>query len=31
VAKQRNGPVGKINLAFIPEYTKFESLSNRTP
>ena len=31
VAKQRNGPVGKVNLAFIPEYTKFESLSNRTP
>ena len=30
VAKQRNGPVGKINLAFIPEYTKFESLSRQT-
>ena len=30
VAKQRNGPVGKINLAFIPEYTKFESLSQQT-
>ena len=30
VAKQRNGPVGKINLAFIPEYTKFESLSHQT-
>ena len=29
VAKQRNGPVGKINLAFIPEYTKFESLSRQ--
>ena len=30
VAKQRNGPVGQINLAFIPEYTKFESLSHQT-
>lgn len=30
VAKQRNGPVGKINLAFIPEYTKFESLSRQS-
>ena len=30
VAKQRNGPVGKVNLAFIPEYTKFESLSHQT-
>ncbi len=27
VAKQRNGPVGTIRLAFLPEYTKFESLS----
>jgi replicative DNA helicase len=25
VAKQRNGPVGKINLTFFPEYTTFES------
>ena len=24
VAKQRNGPTGKINLNFIPEYCKFE-------
>lgn len=29
VAKQRNGPVGSINLAFIKEYTRFESLSRR--
>ena len=29
VAKQRNGPVGSINLAFIKEYTRFESLSKR--
>ncbi len=27
VAKQRNGPVGIINLAFIAEYTKFSNLS----
>ncbi len=27
VAKQRNGPVGDIKIAFIPEYTKFENLS----
>ena len=30
VAKQRNGPVGKINLTFLPEYTKFESYSNQS-
>jgi len=28
VAKQRNGPVGTIELAFIPKYTKFESVSH---
>ncbi|MBT3273570.1 MAG: replicative DNA helicase [Spirochaetales bacterium] len=27
IAKQRNGPVGMIRLAFLPEYTKFESLT----
>ena len=27
VAKQRNGPVGKINLTFFPEYTTFEAHS----
>ncbi len=27
VAKQRNGPVGTLNLAFIKEYTRFENLS----
>lgn len=26
VAKQRNGPVGTIRIAFIPKYTRFESL-----
>lgn len=28
VAKQRNGPVGTIKLAFVPRFTKFESLVN---
>jgi replicative DNA helicase len=27
IAKQRNGPTGSINLAFIKEYTRFENLS----
>lgn len=27
VAKQRNGPVGNVDLVFIPEYTRFESQS----
>ncbi|OGX26466.1 MAG: replicative DNA helicase [Omnitrophica WOR_2 bacterium RIFCSPHIGHO2_02_FULL_45_21] len=27
IAKQRNGPVGNFNLAFIREYTRFENLS----
>jgi len=27
VAKQRNGPVGKIELSFIKEYTRFEDLA----
>ncbi len=25
IAKQRNGPVGTVKLAFIPEYTRFEN------
>jgi replicative DNA helicase len=28
IAKQRNGPVGTIKLAFIPQFTKFEPLTN---
>jgi len=31
VAKQRNGPVGTVKLAFIPHYTKFESFTSRNP
>ena len=26
IAKQRNGPIGTLDLAFIREYTKFEEL-----
>ena len=26
VSKQRNGPVGVVSLAFLPQYTRFESL-----
>jgi replicative DNA helicase len=29
IAKQRNGPVGSMNLAFIKEYTRFENLTKR--
>jgi replicative DNA helicase len=28
VAKQRNGPVGTIQIAFVPRYTKFENLAD---
>jgi len=27
IAKQRNGPVGKIDLVFVPKYVRFESLA----
>ncbi len=27
IAKQRNGPIGMLKLVFIPNYTRFESLS----
>jgi replicative DNA helicase len=26
IAKQRNGPTGKVNLAFLREFTRFENL-----
>jgi replicative DNA helicase len=29
IAKQRNGPVGNVPLAFLKEYTRFETLSRR--
>ena len=31
LAKQRNGPVGTVKIAFLPQYTKFESLSFESP
>lgn len=31
IAKQRNGPIGKIEIAFIPRYAKFESMSHEKP
>jgi replicative DNA helicase len=30
IAKQRNGPVGSLNLAFLGEYMKFENVSSRS-
>ncbi|NKB47086.1 MAG: replicative DNA helicase [Legionellales bacterium] len=30
IAKQRNGPIGKVRLAFLGRYTKFEGLANDT-
>jgi replicative DNA helicase len=27
IGKQRNGPIGKVELAFLGEYTKFENLA----
>ena len=29
IAKQRNGPIGTVNLAWLPQYTKFANLSLR--
>ncbi|MDA8427194.1 MAG: replicative DNA helicase [Treponema sp.] len=29
ISKQRNGPVGKVTIAFIPKYTRFESIEKR--
>jgi replicative DNA helicase len=29
VAKQRNGPVGKTSIAFLPSYTRFENIDHR--
>jgi len=27
IAKQRNGPVGTVDIVFLPSYTKFESMT----
>ena len=29
VAKQRNGPVGTVPMAFLREFTRFENLASR--
>ena len=29
IAKQRNGPIGTVNLAWLPEYTKFANLERK--
>jgi len=29
IAKQRNGPIGKVRLTFLGKYTKFENFTNR--
>ena len=29
IAKQRNGPIGTVELAWLPEYTKFANLEKR--
>jgi len=29
IGKQRNGPIGSVEVAFVSEYAKFENLSNR--
>ncbi len=28
IGKQRNGPIGTVNLTFLKEYTRFENFSN---
>jgi replicative DNA helicase len=29
IAKQRNGPIGTVRLAFLNEFTRFEDLAER--
>ena len=31
IGKQRNGPIGNVNLAYLSEYTSFANLSYRQP
>ena len=31
IGKQRNGPIGKVDLAFLGEYTRFENLASSEP
>jgi replicative DNA helicase len=28
IAKQRNGPIGKVRLTFLGQYTRFENFAN---
>ena len=30
IGKQRNGPIGKVRLAFLGEHTRFENLADPT-
>ena len=30
VAKQRNGPIGTVNLVWLPEYTRFANLERQS-
>ena len=29
IAKQRNGPIGTVNLVWLPQYTKFVSMEKK--
>jgi len=31
IAKQRNGPTGKVDLAFVKEFARFENLAQFAP
>jgi replicative DNA helicase len=31
IAKHRNGPIGQVNLRFIPKLAKFENIANEEP
>jgi len=31
IAKHRNGPVGEVNIRFIPKYARFENIANQEP
>ena len=31
IAKQRNGPIGRVNLVFMKQFTRFENRTNDLP
>jgi len=31
IAKHRNGPIGQVNLRFVPRLAKFENIANQEP